>query len=166
VSADRGEPSSRATTEVESSTSATDAETAREEAVAVPLRRRSDTDSEAAGDFEWCEPTADVEHGTDAASAGTDAGESSDGGFEWCEPTADPERGTDSSDVGADPTDPGTNGGPGGDRLTLPPDLVTTRRGPGVDDEAVALLAALRREPDGGRWRRASAAFGVDPDGE
>ena len=32
----------------------------------------------------------------------------------------------------------------------------TFSRMTGADDEAVALLSALRRDPDGGRWRRAA----------
>ena len=64
------------------------------------------------------------------------------GGFAWCAPesTSEPEPERETW---------GTDG------LTLDPALATRTRLGGTDDEAVALLAALRRNPSHGRWRRA-----------
>lgn len=114
-----------------------------------PLTRS--TESETGDDgFVWCETVSTPDP--------------TGGGFEWCEPVGDEKRAsTASDDTGTDSeveTDPETQTGTGtdaeGEQYSLPRGLVTTTRMTGADDEAVALLSALRRDPDGGRWRRAA----------
>lgn len=77
-----------------------------------------------------------------AAASTTDAAERGTGGFEWCDPVADADSDSDS------------NTG-----LHLDPSLTTETRLDGTDDEAVALLASLRRDPSYGRWRQVETAL-------
>lgn len=123
------------------------------------LTRRTESEAGADG-FVWCETASTPDP--------------ADGGFEWCEPAGDETRAsTDSAGSGPDPetepetgieleidpeTEPETDAE--GERYSLPRELVTTTRLTGSDDEAVALLSALRRDPDGGRWRRAATELG------
>lgn len=138
-------------------------------------------DNERTDGFVWCESSddgadtaagadvADTTEGADAAD-GTDGADvvdtaaeadAADGGFEWCSPTsADPDDdraregvGSEGADGAATDTEPD---------YSLPSDLVTTTRRSGIDDEAVARLSALRRNPGRGRWQRAAAEFGAE----
>lgn len=99
-----------------------------------------------AGDgFEWCEPAGDGSHEPTASDeAGTEPETEAGSAIE-----TGPERETD-----------GTEAGRKNEGRSLPRDLVTTTRVTGADDEAVALLSTLRRDPDGGRWRRAAVELG------
>ena len=90
--------------------------------------------------FVWCESTSEPD------------GSGETGGFEWCDPKSD--------DVAADTTqtaiEEAENGEPAadaveeddeddaGDDLLLDPEIVTTTRSAGIDDDAIALLSALR----------------------
>jgi hypothetical protein len=65
-------------------------------------------------------------------------------GFEWCVGDTD----VDSADTDGE--------------TTLDPTLVTERRADGIDDEAVARLIELRRDPTVGRWRRAASELDDD----
>jgi hypothetical protein len=90
--------------------------------------------------FVWCESTSDPD------------GSGETGGFEWCEPKSDdaaaattPEEAEEaedcepSADVGEEDDEDDA-----GDDLLLDPEIVTTTRAAGIDDDAVALLSALR----------------------
>jgi hypothetical protein len=50
--------------------------------------------------------------------------------------------------------------------LRLDPTLATETRLDGTDDDAVALLSALQRDPTYGRWRRVEAELDGDGDAD
>ncbi|AUV82177.1 hypothetical protein C2R22_11395 [Salinigranum rubrum] len=96
---------------------------------------------------------------TDAAEPPSETGVNSTrnaGGFEWCDPVADADSDSDSdSDADSDSKV----------ELRLDPSLTTETRLDGTDDEAVALLASLRRDPTYGRWRQVETELDEEPDG-
>jgi hypothetical protein len=101
------------------------------------------------------------------ATDGTGGG-AADGGFEWCTSANDVEddRARDDAESAATAERGGADtAATASDGLehSLPPDLVTTTRRSGTDDEAVARLSALRRTPGRGRWERVAAEFDVEP---
>jgi hypothetical protein len=120
---------------------------------------RTATTPDPAGDgFEWCEPIGDGNPASTAAGdADSDSGTGT-GGDGDAEGDADigteveagietaPETGTDGNGTAAE-----------SEGYSLPRELVTTTRVADADDEAVALLSALRRDPDEGRWRHVAA---------
>jgi hypothetical protein len=119
----------------------------------VTLACRVEGDPDASDGFVWCE-ASDDESGVE--------------GFEWCEPAVGPESDAvaDGVEAGTEPEDhdvgsPSTSAGSAED-LVLPRDLVTTTRSAALDEDAVALLATLRRNPEEGRWRRVAIELGED----
>jgi hypothetical protein len=98
--------------------------------------------------FVWCEQAqspAEGEFETESEFA-AESGFETESGFEWCDPEDDREqrsRSEPKGTAGAVDTAAVADDGPTGP--VLDPEIVTTTRLRGIDDEAVALLSTLRR---------------------
>ncbi len=90
---------------------------------------------------------ADGPRSNDADDPVSSATDGDEGDFEWCEPVVEADSNVD-TDTDADA------------EFSLDPSLTTETRLDGTDDEAIALLAALRRDPTYGRWRRVRTDLG------
>lgn len=105
--------------------------------------------------FVWCEQAqspAEGEFETESEFA-AESGFETESGFEWCDPQDDPNRRSGAAPGGtALDTDAAADEGPTGPALD--PEVVTTTRLRGIDDEAVALLSALRRHGEPRRSER------------
>lgn len=91
-------------------------------------------------EFVWCE----------TAASPTESESEIESGFEWCDPEDDRRQRSRPEPRGTDPdTDAAADEGPTGPALD--PEVVTTTRMRGIDDEAVALLSTLRRHGESRR---------------
>ncbi|WP_318569221.1 hypothetical protein [Salinigranum marinum] len=96
-------------------------------------------------EFVWC----------DQAQSPTEIEFATESGFEWCNPEDDRKQRSRSEPAatdGAVDTTAAADGGPTG--LVLDPEIVTTARLRGIDDEATALLSTLRRHGEPRRTER------------